>query len=100
MVRISLFVFLYQPDKAKELERIRLLRFIASKDILEAKLNLIKHYTAGNYGGISKQCSMQYVKEFFKFSKPSGIHATYINGKPADIRSVVFFHTLIQISWH
>lgn len=89
--------FTSEPDKAKELERIRLLRFIASKDILEAKLNLIKHYTAGNYGGISKQCSMQYVKEFFKFSKPSGIHATYINGKPADISRYILVDWLVEV---
>ena len=65
-----------------------MLRLISSKDILEAKLNLIKHYTQGHYGGISEAQAKDYVVNFFKSSKPSNIHNTYMNGKTTDIRLV------------
>ncbi|XP_012939966.1 cyclin-F [Aplysia californica] len=86
-----------EPDKAKELERIRLLRFIASKDILEARLNLIKCYTQGQYGGISNLRAREYVQDFFKSSKPSGIHITFASGKTSDFSRYILVDWLVEV---
>lgn len=80
------YFFKIQPDKGKELEKVRLLREIASSDILEAKLNLIRYYTQGLYGGISKEKAQEYVRDFFLSSEPSGIHAIFSGSRTSDIR--------------
>ena len=72
-------------DKAKELERVRTLRVIASS-VLEAKMFLIRNYVQGQYGGISHTMAQQYVRSCFQSSQPSRIHITYNNGETSDIR--------------
>ncbi|CAL1527445.1 unnamed protein product [Lymnaea stagnalis] len=86
-----------EPDKAKDLERIRLLRRIASGNVLEAKLNLIRYYTQGEYGGISRKMALEFVHEFFGTSKPSGIHLTFNGGRTSDISRYILVDWLVEV---
>jgi len=89
--------FTEEPDKAKELERIRLLRCISAQNVLEARLNLMKHYARGNYGGISCHQAQDYVRDFFKASRPSCIHLTYSQGKTTDISRYILVDWLVEV---
>ncbi|KAK7004974.1 cyclin-F [Biomphalaria glabrata] len=88
---------LEEPDKARELERIRLLRQLASSNVLEAKLNLIKCYTQGQFGGISCQMAQEFVQDFFMSSKPSGIHLTFNGGRTSDISRYILVDWLVEV---
>ncbi|XP_059142499.1 cyclin-F-like isoform X2 [Physella acuta] len=86
-----------EPDKAKELERIRLFRHIASSNVLEAKLSLIRCYTQGQYGGISSLMAQEFVQQFFSSSAPSGIHLTFTSGRTSDISRYILVDWLVEV---
>ncbi|GFO18567.1 cyclin-f-like [Plakobranchus ocellatus] len=85
-----------QMDKAKELERVRMLRLI-SGSVLEANLFLIRHYVQGQYGGISRCMAQEYVQSCFQFSRPSRIHITYTQGQTSDISRYILVDWLVEV---
>ncbi|GFR58805.1 cyclin-F-like [Elysia marginata] len=85
-----------EMDKAKELERVRMLRLIAGS-ILEAKMYLVRHYVQGQYGGISPTMAQDYVRHCFQSSPPSRIHLTYSNGQTSDISRYILVDWLVEV---
>ncbi|KAK3709161.1 hypothetical protein RRG08_030841 [Elysia crispata] len=85
-----------EMDKAKELERVRMLRLI-SCSVLEAKMFLIRHYVQGQYGGISHSMACHYVRDCFQCSQPSRIHITYTNGQTSDISRYILVDWLVEV---
>ncbi|RUS76559.1 hypothetical protein EGW08_015691 [Elysia chlorotica] len=83
-------------DKAKELERVRMLRLISSS-VLEAKMFLIRHYVQGQYGGISCFMAQNFVRDCFQCSQPSRIHITYSNGQTTDISRYILVDWLVEV---
>ena len=64
---------------ATELESIRALRDVVSKENLDSVLHLCRFYAQGKYGGITEQHAAAFVQDFIQSSKPTRVAEIYKN---------------------